>query len=98
MNRNPWMVVTLIGAFAVAVVGWSVPAVAQMQQQQDSQPSAAVPGAPDKIAGTVTAVDTQGGTVTLKGSDGQTHSFRGSPDTLKDLKVGDKLELSKRAK
>ena len=53
-------------------------------------------GAPEKIEGTVTAIDARNGMVTLRGDDGQTHSFRGDAATLNDLKVGDKITLNKR--
>jgi Cu/Ag efflux protein CusF len=94
MNR---IALTAVAAFSVALVGFGGPAMAQMQQQpKDTQPSASPAGAPPKIEGTVMAIDQQSGTVTLRGSDGQTHSFKGDSETLKDLKVGDTLELNKR--
>jgi hypothetical protein len=34
--------------------------------------------------------------VTLQANDGRVHEFRGNDETLKDLKVGDNLELSLR--
>ncbi|HXG15376.1 MAG TPA: hypothetical protein VNK50_03960 [Calidithermus sp.] len=55
------------------------------------------PAAPEKIEGTVTAIDQKTGTVTLRGDNGQTFQFRGDAETLKDLRVGQKIELTKRA-
>ena len=96
MNRNAWIALTAVAALSVALIGSSAPALAQTQPK-DPPPSASPAGAPAKIEGTVTAIDHGSGTVTLRGSDGQTHSFQGNAETLKDLKVGDKLELNKRA-
>jgi ribosomal protein S1 len=59
-------------------------------------PAAAVPHTPSKIEGRVTKIDRNSGMVTLQASDGQIHEFRGNDETLKDLKVGDRLELTLR--
>ncbi|MBI2215995.1 MAG: hypothetical protein HYU51_01740 [Candidatus Rokubacteria bacterium] len=66
-------------------------------KSQTSQPAAS-PGmeAPKRIEGQVTAVDLGSGMITLRTDDGQTHQFRGSQETLRDYKVGDRIELSLR--
>ena len=95
MNRLSWMGLSLVAALAVAIIGGQ--GLATAQTKSDTPPaSVSGAGAPEKIEGTVTAVDAGTGTVTLKGSDGQTHSFRGDAETLKDLKVGDRVTLNKR--
>jgi hypothetical protein len=97
MNRTTWIALT-VAAVAATAPGWSGLATAQVQPQpKESQPAASPAGAPERIEGTITAIDPASGTVTLRSSDGQFHSFRGNAETLADLKVGDKLELNKRA-
>jgi hypothetical protein len=44
----------------------------------------------------VTDIDPKNGTVTLRGDDGRTFQFRGDAETLRDLKVGQKIELTRR--
>lgn len=48
--------------------------------------------APSRIDGEVIAVNPDAGSITVRMSDGTTQEFRGSAETLKDYKVGDKLE------
>jgi|SRR5215510_10372752 len=93
-------------AFVAALVLSISAAVAQPQNGTKancpSQPSAS-PGpnapaaAPQKIEGTVTDIDGKNNMVSVRESNGQVHQFRGNPETIKNLKVGNKLELSKRA-
>jgi Cu/Ag efflux protein CusF len=52
---------------------------------------------PDTIAGVVTKIDPEQSRVTLQSSDGKPHEFEGSAETLKDLKVGDRIEVVRRA-
>src|SRR5215475_11270305 len=96
-----------ISAALVAALLLSISTVAAQPQNGTKancppQPSAS-PGpnapaaAPQKIEGTVTSIDGKNNMVSVRESNGQTHHFRGNPETIKDLKVGDKLELSKRA-
>lgn len=59
-------------------------------------PAAAVPSSPSKTEGRVTKIDRNSGLVTLQASDGQIHEFRGNDETVKDLKVGDRVELTLR--
>jgi Cu/Ag efflux protein CusF len=53
--------------------------------------------APQKVEGRVVRVDTAGGKVAVAEADGKTHEFQASKDTLKDLKVGDKIEANLRS-
>jgi Cu/Ag efflux protein CusF len=50
----------------------------------------------ETIAGVVTKIDSEQRRVTLQSSDGRPHEFEGSTETLKDLKVGDRLEVKRR--
>jgi Cu/Ag efflux protein CusF len=79
-------------AFALAAGAYAqqTPAPAQSNTQ-------CTPGAPKKIEGTVTKVDTKSGMITLRTNDGKTQEFRGSAETVKEYKVGDKLEANLRA-
>jgi len=92
--KKTWIGLAVVAALVAATIGWSGQAPAQTKTDT---PSASVPSAaPEKIEGTVTAIDARNGMVTLRGDDGQTHSFRGDTATLNDLKVGDKITLNKR--
>jgi len=51
----------------------------------------------ETIAGVVTKIDPEQRRVTVESSDGQPHEFEGSTETLKDLKVGERLEVKRRA-
>ena len=51
---------------------------------------------PEVIAGEVTKIDLDRNRVTVRSSDGKPHEFEASPETLKDLKVGDRIEAKRR--
>ena len=79
------------------VLGGVAQAQTKPTDRPTDHPAAAVPSAsPAKIEGHVTKVDRSSGMVTLRGTDGRVHEFRGNDETLKDLKVGDRLELTLR--
>ena len=62
---------------------------------EDKQQPAASPStsrAPERIDGEVVAIDHNAGTMTVRMSDGTMQEFRGGKDTLKDYKVGDRIE------
>jgi Cu/Ag efflux protein CusF len=48
------------------------------------------------IAGEVTKIDLDRRRVTVRSSDGKPHEFEAPAETLKDLKVGDRLEAKRR--
>ena len=48
------------------------------------------------IEGQVVKVDAAQGKVTVRGADGTTHEFQASQETLKDMKVGDKIAAKPR--
>ena len=52
--------------------------------------------ASEVIAGEVTKIDLDRSRVTVRTSDGKPHEFEASAETLKDLKVGDRLEAKRR--
>jgi hypothetical protein len=49
-------------------------------------------GAPQKVEGQVVNVDADQNKVTVKTTDGKTHEFQASPETVRDFKVGDRIE------
>jgi Cu/Ag efflux protein CusF len=52
--------------------------------------------ASEVVAGEVTKIDLDHGRVTVRSSDGKPHEFEASAETLKDLKVGDRIEAKRR--
>ena len=48
------------------------------------------------VAGRVTKIDHDRSRVTVQSSDGKAHEFEASAETLKDLKVGDRIEAKRR--
>jgi hypothetical protein len=84
MTRNPGLAVL---ALTVALAqGFVVAPQAASAEEPTSE----------TIAGVVTKIDPEKSRVTVESSDGQPHEFEGSAETLKDLKVGDRLELKRR--
>ena len=58
-----------------------------------------VPGqGPDRVEGQVVKIDHDSKTVTLQTSTGQTLQFQASDETLRSLKVGDRIEARLRTK
>jgi Cu/Ag efflux protein CusF len=88
---------------AVAVFAWSsVLSGTALAADKDKGQPAAAPGdqkscAPQKIDGTVTAIDPGTDMITVQGSDGMTHQFRASKDDMKTFKVGDRIGMTLRA-
>jgi hypothetical protein len=81
-----WSGVT--AGFAVCLMLWTGAAVAQGKPNCDAQGKMKTP---EKVEGQVVKVDTAQGKVTVREPDGTVHEFQASAETLKDLKVGDKL-------
>jgi hypothetical protein len=52
--------------------------------------------ASETIDGVVTEIDHDRSRVTVRSSDGQPHEFEASAETLRDLKVGDRIEAKRR--
>jgi hypothetical protein len=60
------------------------------------QAATAAEQAAEVIAGRVTAIDHERSRVTVRSSDGTSHEFEASAETLKDLEVGDRIEVKRR--
>lgn len=76
-------------AFATALAA-SGSALAQTQ----GQPGQAPP--PEHLSGRVVEIQPDQSSAVIETEDGQRIPFRGNPETLKDLKVGDEVELNLR--
>ena len=88
---------TWLSAPAILIAGamlWSGTALGQTSPKPGCDALKA--GAPHKVEGQVVNVDAGHGTVTVKTNDGKTHEFQGSQETLRDFKVGDKIEAQLR--
>ncbi len=85
---NSWLRVLAVGVTMI-VLGTGT-SLAQ------SKPGCNQAGAPEKVEGTVMNIDLQQGKVTVRERNGTIHAFQGSPETLRDLKVGDTIEAKLR--
>ncbi len=90
MRTKTWTALAVV--LAMAVSGAPAPA----QPKSDAPAASPRAAAPEKIRGTVTDIDAQTGMVTLRTDSGQMHQFRGTRETLRDLKVGERIELTRR--
>jgi hypothetical protein len=52
---------------------------------------------PDRVGGQVTKVDPARNRVTVRDGDGTVREFETSKETLQDMKVGDRIEATRRA-
>jgi hypothetical protein len=78
-------------AFAAPILLWSGVAFGQT-----ANPPAGQPRAPQMVEGQVVKIDRTQGRVTIRAGDGTTHEFQASPDTLKDMKEGDRIQAKLR--
>jgi hypothetical protein len=88
---------TWVAVLAIVVAGtmaWSGTAFGQATPKPGCDAMKA--GAPQKVEGQVVRVDQKQGTVTIKGNDGKTHEFTASNETIRDFKVGDRIEAQLR--
>jgi len=83
----------LAAGIIMAVPLWAGFAGAQSKPSCEQAKAAA----PQKVEGKVAAVDQAKGKVALVASDGKTHEFQADKETLKDLKVGDRIEANLRS-
>jgi hypothetical protein len=84
---------TWLSASAIVIAGavlWSGTALGQAAPKSGCE--AVKAGAPVKVEGQVVNVDASKGKVTVKTTDGKTQEFQGSQETLRDFKVGDRIE------
>jgi hypothetical protein len=82
-----------VSALVVALLLWSGTAAAQSKPGCDQGKMAT----PQAIEGQVVKIDKGQGKVTVRGADGATHEFQASKETLRDLKVGDRIEANLRS-
>jgi hypothetical protein len=78
---------------AVVLMLWAGMAFGQERRACDQQ---AKMNTPAKVEGEVTKVDVTQGRVTVRQSDGTVHEFQASTETLRDLKVGGRIEAKLR--
>lgn len=84
-------ILSVVCTLAILSVGST--AMAERKAKDCPRPAAA----PERVEGEIVKIDASRNMVTLRGSDGQTHEFQGAPETVKDLKVGDRIEMKLRA-
>jgi hypothetical protein len=89
MNR----LTSVAAALAAGLVLWSGSAVAQNKPGCE----AGKVSTPQAVDGQVVKIDKGQSKVTVRGVDGSTHEFQASKETLRDLKVGDRIEAKLRA-
>lgn len=88
---------TWLSGSAIVIAGamlWSGTALGQTSTKPGCDAMKA--GAPQKVEGQVVSVDANHGKVTVKTSDGKTHEFQASQESIRDFKVGDKIEAQLR--
>jgi hypothetical protein len=83
----------LSAGLAMGLVLWTGTALGQARPACDQQ---AKMKTPERVAGEVTKVDVAQGRVTVRQSDGTVHEFQASTETLRDLKVGGRVEAKLR--
>jgi hypothetical protein len=76
---------------AVSVLVGAAPVMAQTKPGCDPAKT------PAKVEGQVVKVDSRQNTVTVRDADGTTHEFQASKETIKDFKVGDRIEANLRS-
>lgn len=89
-------IIAMACALAVLTPAGAALAADKSKNTEPAASPSASPGAPSQLAGQVVSIDARNSMVTVRADDGSTHQFRGNPDTIKSLKVGDRLELTKR--
>jgi hypothetical protein len=83
----------VFAAIAAGLVLWSGTAIAQSKPGCEKGKVST----PQAVDGQVVKIDKAQGKVTVRGADGVTHEFQGSKETLRDLKVGDRIEATLRS-
>ncbi|MBI2207410.1 MAG: hypothetical protein HYU41_26560 [Candidatus Rokubacteria bacterium] len=87
-----------IAAAVVAAVFLATPAAwaddkkAKKADTSQSQPAASPGAAPPQFEGEVQSIDLERGMMSVRFQDGSVQEFKGNKETLKDYKVGDKIE------
>jgi hypothetical protein len=78
---------------AMGLLLWTGAALAQGKPDCDAQGKMKTP---EKVEGQVVKVDQAQGKVTVREPGGTVHEFQASAETLKDLKVGERIEAKLR--
>jgi len=78
---------------AIGLLLWTGAALAQGKPGCDAQGKMKTP---EKVEGQVVKVDQAQGKVTVREPGGTVHEFQASAETLKDLKVGERIEAKLR--
>lgn len=81
------------GGLAVAVMLWTAPAVGQSKPGCDGQGKVK---APEKVEGQVVNMELAQSRISVREAGGTVHEFQASQETLRDLKVGDRIEAKLR--
>jgi len=79
---------TAAAVAAAGIVLWSAAAVAQPETDCPKR---------EIVDGQIVNIDAEHGTLTVQSPEGRKFEFRASKETLADKKVGDKIELTRRA-
>ncbi len=85
--------VRVAAGLAMGLLLWTGAALAQGKPGCDAQGKMKTP---EKVEGQVVKVDQAQGKVTVREPGGTVHEFQASAETLKDLKVGDRIEAKLR--
>ncbi len=85
--------VRVAAGLAMGLLLWTGAALAQGKPGCDAQGRMKTP---EKVEGQVVKVDQAQGKVTVREPGGTVHEFQASAETLKDLKVGDRIEAKLR--
>ena len=94
MRARHWIAALAFGAAAVGPVVTSVTArPAAAAEQAKASPSDSM----SMVEGEVTKIDLERNRVTIRSDDGSVHEFEASAETLKELKVGDRIQAKRRA-
>jgi hypothetical protein len=74
-------------------VAWAAPLLwSGLALGQAANPPAPRAATPRTVDGQVVRIDRTQGRVTVRAADGTVHEFQASPETLRDLKEGDRIE------
>jgi len=91
-----WMLRAFTATFvATSLLGGGI-ALAQQPSDVCAAHEKAKATAPKKVEGRVMKVDAASGKVTVQEADGKVHEFQASPETLKSMKTGDRIEANLR--
>jgi ribosomal protein S1 len=86
---------SVLGALVATLVLWTGSTAAQ--SKPGCEKDQARVSTPQAVDGQVVKIDKRQSKVTVRGTDGATHEFQASKETLRDLKVGDRIEATLRS-